>query len=270
MPKKEAYRYIALDLDGTVLDSTYHVSPKVVAALAAARETGRKIVVSTGRVYASALPHARKFGGADGYVCSNGADVFDGSGTRITAHHLDEKVSRSLIALSRRFDSHFHGFIGDAWHYERETPFTFRYEARSGYAGIASDFDSMPVLGFTKCIFMDDPERLRPIETEIAKTFGPSVRAVYSAPFMLEVMAPGISKSQGLAECLVGLGGSLAETIAFGDAENDEDMLLAAGIGVAMGNAPDDMKARVGRTAPSVGEDGVAVWLADFFGFPLP
>ena len=54
--------------------------------------------------------------------------------------------------------------------------------------------------------------------------------------------------------------------IAFGDAENDEDMLLAAGVGVAMGNASDEVKAKADAVAPSVDDDGVAVFLREFFG----
>lgn len=263
---RSAYRYIALDLDGTVLDAEYRVSPAVIAALARARAAGMKIIISTGRVYAAALPHARKIGGADGFVCCNGADIYDGNAVLLAAHHLGEAESRALVHLSRGFDSHFHGFMGDSWHFENRTPYTVRYETRTGLKGIESDFDSFPRLEFTKCIFMDEREKLLAIESAIAAAMGDSVRSMLSSPFMLEVVAPGISKSRGLAECLAGMGGTLAETISFGDAENDEDMLLATGLGVAMGNAPDYLREKVGRTTLSVDEDGVAVWLTDFLG----
>jgi Cof subfamily protein (haloacid dehalogenase superfamily) len=262
----DSYRFIALDLDGTVLDASYRVSPAVREALENARDRGFRIIVSTGRVYAATRPHAEKLGHVDGYVCSNGADVYDSDARRIARHHLGERESRALAALSRRHASLLTPYLDDAWYYERETPYVARYESRTGFRGLRAGFDTLPSFEFTKCIFHDEPAALAPIAADIQATLGDSVRAVYSSPFMLEVMAPDISKSRGLAECLARMGGSLEQTIAFGDAENDLDMLLAAGIGVAMGNASDEMKRAVGRVAPSVDDDGVAVWLSEFYG----
>ena len=262
--RAEDFGFIALDLDGTVLDASYRVSPAVRSALEKARDRGFRIIVSTGRVYAATRAHAEKLGRVDGYVCSNGADVYDADARRIARHHLGERESRSLLAISRRHQSLLTPYIDDTWYYERTTPYVARYEARTGFAGRTADFDGLPLFRFTKCIFHDEPEALAPIERDIAVELGDAVRAVYSSPFMLEVVAPGISKSRGLAECLALWGGTLERTIAFGDAENDLDMLLAAGMGVAMGNAPEAVRSAVGRVAPSVDKDGVAVWLAEF------
>jgi Cof subfamily protein (haloacid dehalogenase superfamily) len=266
MARSDDYRYIAVDMDGTVLDASYQASPRVVAALDELRSSGRKIIVSTGRVFNSASPQAAKIGGADGYVCSNGAEVHDGSGRLLIQKLLPDAASASLVAISRRHGSHFHGFVGNEWRYEAERPYTALYAKRSGYSGTKTSFAEVAEFGFTKCIFMDDPEPLAVIEGEIHSELGGSVRTVYSAPFMLEIVAAGVGKASGLADCLAAWGGTLAQTVAFGDAENDEDMLLAAGIGVAMGNAPEALKTRVGRTTLSVDEDGVAVWLKEFFG----
>ncbi len=60
-------------------------------------------------------------------------------------------------------------------------------------------------------------------------------------------------------------GGNLNQVIAFGDAENDEEMLLASGMGGAMGNASEELKAKAAAIAPSVDEDGVAVFLEQLF-----
>jgi len=83
---------------------------------------------------------------------------------------------------------------------------------------------------------------------------------------MLEIVARGVSKRQGLEECLRYLGGSLEETIAFGDAENDLEMLKAVKVGVAMGNAHTSIQTAVPYVTASVDDDGVARFLEELFG----
>ncbi|HWR12188.1 MAG TPA: HAD family hydrolase [Rectinemataceae bacterium] len=263
--KNGNFRYIALDMDGTILDKNYALSPAVRDTLIACRELGKKVIISTGRVFASANKHLAALGGADGFVCSNGADVYDNAGVLISQTHMDDALSRMFVALARANDSHFHAFIGDSWYYEREKAYTQFYIKRSGLEGNQVNFDNFERLGFTKCMFLDDHEKLETLRERIEKELAGRAQLMYSAPFMLEVVVNGVSKSSGLRSCVGHWGGSLDEVIAFGDAGNDEDMLLAAGFGVAMGNASDELKAKVDAVAPSVDEDGVAVFLKSFF-----
>jgi Cof subfamily protein (haloacid dehalogenase superfamily) len=255
-----------MDMDGTILDKNYRLSPAVKETLDLAKSEGKKIIIATGRVYSSAAKHSPGLGGVDGFVCSNGADIYDGGGRLIAETHMDRSLSRRLVEISRAWSCHFHAFVGDDWYFERETPYTEFYVRRSGLDGKRVNFDDHTALEFTKCMFLDDHERLEPIRIELERLFGSEVQIMYSAPFMLEVVVNGVNKASGLETCVKQLGGNLSETIAFGDAENDEDMLLAAGVGVAMGNAPEQLKAKLRYTAPSVDDDGVAVFLKEFFG----
>ena len=263
--KNEKIGYIALDMDGTILDKNYILSAAVKDTLIACRAIGKKVIISTGRVFASANKHISALGAVDGFVCSNGADVYDGQGKMIAQTHMDDGLSRRFVEIARACDSHFHAFIGDSWYYEREKAYTQFYIKRSGLEGNHVDFDNFEKLSFTKCMFLDDHEKLEIVREKIEATMNGSAQVMYSAPFMLEVVVNGVSKSSGLLACVGHLGGSLDEVIAFGDAGNDEDMLLAAAVGVAMGNASDELKAKVDAVAPSVDEDGVAIFLKDFF-----
>ena len=263
--KNDRFKYIALDMDGTILDRNFILSPIVRDTLIACRKLGKKVIIATGRVYASTKGHITSLEGADGFVCSNGADIYDGSGSIIAQTHMDDGLSRRLVAISRDFDSHFHAFIGDNWYYEREKTYTSLYIKRSGFEGEKVNFDNFGKLAFTKCIFLDDHEKLEAIKAVLDEELSQRAQIMYSAPFMLEVVVNGVNKSSGLRTCVGHWSGTLDEVIAFGDAENDEDMLLAAGHGVAMGNAHDELKAKVDAVAPSVDEDGVAVYLKEFF-----
>lgn len=261
--------YIALDMDGTILDASYRIDERVVKALAAARARGRKVIISTGRVYSSVLKNSESLGRMDGYVCSNGADVRLGNGESVLNLAMEPELGSELIKLSRRHDSHFHGFVGETWYFERELPYTEYYRRRSGLEGEQVAFDISAPPRFAKCLFLDEHEMLEPIRIDLERTLGDRVQVMYSSPNMLEVVTKGVSKSFGLAACVQRLGGTLGRTIAFGDADNDEDMLLAAGIGVAMGNAHDELKSKADRVAKSVDEAGVAYFLNDFFGLGL-
>ena len=258
-------RFIALDMDGTILDKDYHLSPEVARVLGQCRSLGKKIIISTGRVYSSAARHAEAMGGADGFVCSNGADVYAGSDRPIFEKHMDEALSRTIVDISRRFDSHFHAFIGETWYYEKEKSYTDFYTRRTGLAGRLVNFDALGTLNFTKCMFIDEHYKLTAIADELEKELGGRLQIMFSNPIMLEVVVEGVSKATGLSACVGFWGGSLVQTIAFGDAENDEDMILAAGVGVAMGNAEPELKAKADFVAPSVDEAGVALFLQDFF-----
>ena len=129
--KNDHIGYIALDMDGTILNKDYVLSAAVRDTLAACRAAGKKVIISTGRVFASANKHVAAAGGVDGFVCTNGADVYDGKGAILAQTHMDEPLSRRIVAISRAFGSHFHAFIGDRWYYEREKPYTLFYVKRS-------------------------------------------------------------------------------------------------------------------------------------------
>lgn len=261
------YGYIALDLDGTILNADYVLSPRVRDILNACRKIGKKLIISTGRVLSSAKGQLGALEGVDGYVCSNGADIYQGSGKSIAHFHMDKNLSREMYLLARGFDSHYHAYLGDSWCYERRNAYTDYYVKRAGKEGLKLDFDSYGTLEFTKFMFMDDHEKLEPIRIRLAERFGASIQIVYSAPFMLEIVIAGVSKATGLKYCVEQFGGNLNQVIAFGDAENDEEMLLASGMGVAMGNASEELKAKAAAIAPSVDEDGVAVFLEQLFRF---
>ncbi len=264
-------RILALDLDGTVLGPGNCLAPRAVEAVAAFRATGRQVVVASGRARRSALPWAVGLGGASALVCHNGAAVYDfgdgaaEEGKLIAETVLPEPTSRRLVELSRRLELHFHGFVGDDWLYERTMSGTAVYEARSGFAGRRVDFDALPRLGFHKAMFIGERgEAIEEAASRARELCDGEATVLFSGPGFLEIVAAGVSKAVGLRSYLSRRGLGLEQVLAIGDADNDEEMLLAAGIGVAMGDAPAAMRARVGRVTGSFAEDGAAAAIEAF------
>jgi len=270
--KNSDIRILALDLDGTVVGAGNLLSQRSIAAVAAFKATGRELLVASGRPRRSALPWALRLGGASAMICHNGAAVYDfgasSEGALIAETRLPEEIARRVVELSRKLDLHFHGFVEDAWLFERSLPGTAMYELRSSFAGTRVNFDSLPRLGFHKAMFIGEPGTA--IEDAAARTreiCGDAATVMFSGPGFLEIVAAGVSKAVGLGSYLSRRGLDITQVLAIGDAENDEEMLLSAGIGVAMGDAPAALRSRVGKVGRVTGgfaEDGAAAAIEAF------
>ena len=117
-----------------------------------------------------------------------------------------------------------------------------------------------------KILMSVDPAILADVQRRIAAFLPDNLNVVQTAPFYLEVIPRVINKGQGIRDICRTLGMDVSEVIAFGDAENDIPMLRAAGVGVAMGNAADAVKAAADRVTLTNNEDGIAAALEALLG----
>ena len=112
-----------------------------------------------------------------------------------------------------------------------------------------------------KILMSVQPEELPQVQKEIAAFLPESLTVVQTAAFYLEVIPKVINKGQGIRDICKVLGLSTEEVISFGDAANDIPMLREAGMGVAMGNAAEPVKAAANMVTLSNNEDGIAAAL---------
>ncbi len=259
-------RFIAMDMDGTILDEGYQLSPYVANTLKKLQNQGKKLIIATGRVYTAAKITLANSFEPDAFVCTNGADIFGPDGTAIAYHHIPVEALPILTEVGRCHDVLFCCYIGEQWIYDRYSPLVDFYEKRTGMKGVQKDFDSLIGEDLLKFLAIGSNEELLEMREELANLAADLLDTVFSHETMLEIVARGVSKRQGLEECLRYLGGSLEETIAFGDAENDLEMLKAVKVGVAMGNAHTSIQTSVPYVTASVDDDGVARFLEELFG----
>ena len=116
-----------------------------------------------------------------------------------------------------------------------------------------------------KCLIVGEPEQLINTETELSLRLQRQISVYRSEPYFLELVPLGIDKARSLAVLLEKTGITREEMIAMGDGYNDLSMIKYAGLGIAMGNAQEPVKAAADYIAPSNDEDGVAIAVEQHF-----
>ena len=261
-----AYRLLAADYDLTLTRPDRTVSPAVRGAIRAAADRGKILTLATGRLSRSARPAAELFPGDVPLILCNGA-LIQSSATGAILHEdvMDSAAAEALIRWGA-------GWPGTCVVWCRDGLFADRLnEAAAVYARLASQTPEAltdPVAaarsGVYKVMVLSEAENIVRAWAELKSGSVADVNSFPSSPEVLEIVAPGVDKGTGLRTAAELLGIPREEVIALGDGENDAPMLRWAGLGVAMGNAPDSVKAAADIVAPSCEEDGAA-WVIEHF-----
>ncbi len=245
----KAMKLIALDIDGTMLDSRKRVAPEVTAAVREAAAAGLLLAFATGRAVPEMDEMFAAFPEIRYTLFASGAGIFDRQEN--TAHALRplsrEAVLR-ILAIVREKDLMPQIVLADRdviqdTHLDRLEHFNMGiyrplYERTMTlvpeiYAFAAENADRILKLN----LYHADPaERIRTRKQLSSPNF-PKVELVYSEVSSLECSASGVSKGSGLERLCRLLDLPLSECAAVGDAENDLSMIRTAGLGIAMGNA---------------------------------
>lgn len=264
-----SYRLVVSDLDGTLLNPERTLSRETIDVCSRLyREKGVRFALASGRGLRGIKPVADALGIPVFALPCNGAEIYDESGKMICRKTMNyDDVVRMKKAV-REFNPEIETIVyaGRDWVADSMTDVVKGECFVMPTAPVLGDFETvvprdMPIL---KVISLGTPENT----TELAGHLGP-LFAQYdfykSQNYILEATAKGANKSGGIAFLCEHCGFDVSETIAFGDGYNDIDMLKFAGLGIAMGNANDDVKAAAGEIALSNGENGVAAALTKIF-----
>lgn len=258
------YKLIALDLDGTLVRKNQTVSPHTQEVLRRVQEQGVKVVIASGRpTYGTApiadLLHVGDYGG---YLMSfNGGAIYDwATKEMLYSKMLDSSVLPYLYECSKQHGFHIMTYVGSN---------IIAEVADNSYIQFTSMRNKMPVRvvpnflaevtsPLAKCMIVGDPEPLHQLELEMVPHLKGKAEAYRSEPFFLEIVPQGIEKAKGLATLLEKIGMKREELMAFGDGYNDISMLQFAGMGVAMGNAAEEIRKAADFVTRSNEDDGIA------------
>ena len=264
-------KIIALDLDGTLLDSDKKLSRANYDALKAAAEAGIEIVPATGRLYRGMPAVIRELPYIRYAITINGAQVLDvQSGETICACEISNKDALDLCAylsaLPVLYDCYWDGkaFAGRKL-YENADKYISDYHSLKMMKDLrrpVEDFESFLSEGSKAPqkmqVFTKDQTLRSELMTAIAERF-PQFAVTTSLPENIEINNAEVDKGKALLDLAARLGFDRTQTMAFGDGLNDITLLKAAGTGVAMGNAHPDVKKIADRVTADCDHDGVAL-----------
>ncbi len=264
-------RILFIDVDGTLVDYHNRLPDSAVAAIRAARAAGHRVYLCTGRSKAE-MPEWLWDIGVDGMVGGNGSYVEDG-GEVVLHQTLSGQECRDIVDWLHRRSLEFYleanaGLFASAGFEEAALPVMARYSAGKGepapktvdaaFHGIvfggALDRDDVNKISY---VLGDYDDHLAARETFASLQHGTWGGRGAEALFG-DVGPRGITKAHAVEVLLDHLGAQVEDTIAFGDAAVDIPMFQACAVGVAMGNASDDLKALATLTTDDVEHDGLA------------
>jgi Cof subfamily protein (haloacid dehalogenase superfamily) len=264
------YKMIAMDMDGTLLTTEKEVSERTKKILKQAADMGVKLVVCTGRIFASAKIYAELIGTKAPIIASNGAYIREKDRDEVIyKKNLTKDEIIKTVGIVKEYGFYPHLFTTDTLYSEKFIFSSKAYdkwneglpEEKKVKIRIVEDLEK--VVEYDDEIFkvvvladMDDIEKLRALRREIETSLDVDVMSSWINN--IEVVSHGISKGNAvkiLADyyCL-----EPEEIICVGDNENDLSMIQYAGMGIAMGNATEELKAAAKYITDTNDEDGVA------------
>ncbi len=257
-------RAIAFDLDDTLLRDDRTLSPGSIRVLREAASHGIHVIPASGRARDSMRPFVDELGCASCYIACNGGEVWSPSHELVRRFAFPDETAQEIIAFVRAHHSYAQTYHGAHFYYIEESEWAPRYAVSSMLTG----FYTPDLEGFvrehptSKILLMDEEGRVARMLDEARAQFAGRASVTCSKPYFLEFNPTEATKGNGLRFCAEWLGFPLSAAMAFGDSLNDMSMLEAAGCGVAVANAREDVRSRVRHVCGTNEEDGPARFIA--------
>lgn len=257
------YRLLAIDLDGTLLSPRPHkiITPRTRRALERAAGAGITIVIATGQNLAVLRATCGDLPVHGPQIIENGAVVADiRTGEIYHEKYVPPAYVLPVLAILRE-----EGFYRAYHTIHRVYADVGAPRVREWYrppvppAIELEDVASLYPLPCIKVVGIGEEHVIRARRGEFAQRFAGQLYVTQSSFDLIEFLHPEVSKGRALQEIAADLGIAPEEVVAIGDNHNDLGMLRFAGLGVAMGNAHDEVKAEADYVTLSNAEDGVAV-----------
>jgi Cof subfamily protein (haloacid dehalogenase superfamily) len=265
------YKLLVLDVDGTLIGQGAYPSPRVVEAIARAKKKGVTVALGTGRA-SEACYHLLR------YLCLDKLHIFfDGaavvewpSNEVIFLQALPPHASQRLIELSREYDLFLEIYAHDFYFIEKDGRLAKHQREKLQITPLITDLMSLMgrikvVKGQLLATNVEEKQRAGLVTKEMEKlckmswSLDPSNNI-----YFINAISRSVSKGDTLRNVADYLNIDLEQVIAIGDSFNDLPVFEVAGISIAMGNAPEDLKRLADWVAPSVEKDGVAVAIEKF------
>ncbi|MBO4886919.1 MAG: HAD family hydrolase [Firmicutes bacterium] len=238
------------DLDGTLLDNDKQISPPTRQVLEKWTKAGHIFAFGTGRALTSALA-IRKALGLEKLcrylVCYNGVQIYDALEKRmIFETGIKQETVMKIMDLAESLGIHCHTYQGPYIVARRETQALKDYGIHIHMPVIFSE-TVIEQLVHPPCLLLaierNEPEKLKALQQALKEQFADEVTSYFSSSEYLDILPAGVNKGKALFTLASHLQIPIEDTVAAGDEENDISMVEAAGIGIAMKNGTERIRA---------------------------
>lgn len=255
------YKLLALDLDGTLMNSNNQISDENKKWIQVAREKGVYILLISGRPYVSMERVAKELGLAECIVVAlAGCDIRKyPSGISVSSSCLTKEQVLDLQKLATDINCYLQVFrLDGSYYFQEKTKYSDMYEAYFGYPGQQLGIHKITFCDICKGMFIMEPEDLKKAEEQIREGLPEGLNAEPIWENMIDTYVSCADKGTGVNYVANLLGISNEEIIACGDEKVDLPMFKEVGLSVAMGNAVEEVKNAVDIVTLTNDEDGVA------------
>ena len=245
---KSKYKLLALDMDGTLLNDNYEISEATTNYIRAAIDRGIYVCLSTGRAIQNALPYAEQLGLHTPIITVNGAEVWKAPHDLYSRTSMSHLIVPQLFDLSLKYDVWF-------WVYAVEGLYNRDHWIKSGQS-MTDWLNALQNHQWLKFGYFTKSDQVRDVIKDELRHMN-DIEVTNSSPYNLEVNAKGVSKATGLRQICQLLGIQMCQVIAVGDSLNDLCAIQQSGLGVAMGNAQQQVKDAADVVVASNNDDGI-------------
>ena len=256
------YKLIVTDLDDTLLRDDRTISERSRQTVKRAGERGITVAIATGRMYDSALPYAQQLGLKGPMLCCQGAQIVDiESGEAISTTAMPLDLAIDVLRFAQDKGLYIQYYTADHYFFEKTCWQSELYNRLSGVKGHALGRKCSEALDFEpiKLLMIADPAVIRTAYDEAAERWGGKLEVAISKSNYLEFTHTDANKGGAMAILAQKMGIPPEQVMAIGDALNDLSMICRAGLGVAVGNALEEVKKAADAVTATNEEDGVAL-----------
>lgn len=265
--KTNEIRLVAIDIDGTLLDSREILHPETVNAVRNVQRQGIHVTLATGRTFVSAVPFAKQLGLELPIVTHNGAYVAAvGAMEPLSRTPMEMAVLKDLLGELEASDLYVKMYVDDHLFVQIATEETVSFSKKHGvpYTEVGPRNLSLLAHDPLRIVIIDTPERIERAN-QIIKPWKRQFNFYRESNTGLEIVNRRVDKSLGLDQICQALRIHKNQVMAIGNEENDRKMIREAGIGVAMGNSLPHLKKEANIITKSNDDLGVAHILNTFF-----
>lgn len=260
------YKLLAADIDGTLLNNNREITERTKTAIHKAIDRGIVFTISSGRPIQGVEMITRRLEVDIPVITYNGAMIITATGKKVIYNCTMREEDVLLVErLGRERNTTIAIWSDNQLYVNRQDERAAKYSQLSGtQPKLYSDVRELIGKGINKLLWYDEIERINTFEREMHDKVGKSVNFHTSQPFFLEFVDINASKAIALEKLGEFYGINREEMIAVGDGFNDLSMISYAGLGVAMENAPEEIKKQADFVTLSNEENGVAYLIERF------